>query len=748
MRTCPQCDSDSIETQDGTQVCTQCGHVLGESEIVNDVTFGETSAGAATVHGTQVSGSTGKHAMVGPGGRRYGDGTDSREATIYNAKQAIRNLCRQLNQESEDLHQTATRLFTLALNIGQGKQWFPNPETLERDAAGNLVQGRRSQYSYGACVYLAFRRKKIPIMLIEIADLIKVNVFVLGRAYLRLAQLLRFDPEQRSIDIMEPSIYIRRFARLLDFGDEYERVVEDASRLCIRFKNDWLVQGRRPSGITGACLLLAARMNNFRRSVAEVVQVVKVADVTLKKRLDEFRATPAAKMSIHDFRQLYNNVSDGAMPPSATSNQAQKARKGKEKKEEIARKISANAKREDVRGKNKADSSGVEMRSSKKWSSRTVGDGQRGEDDDGSESDDQADDLVDSDEGEASGAKEGALSAEANTDVEEQVDQVIADEVQGLLQSDRLRDDFDRVVHELEQSERRAKLTAAERQAQIGTSQAAARGAASGNEGSGVVEEVDALTTRPKKRARSGEEQASDSVAMKKSKLPAEDPKDPLANLDEEELDEYLLSKDEELVKERIWTEFNKEWLEESLQKAIKEEEDLKRGIQPKRSKPRKKPVLRDSSNAAGSSALESTVNMMKQKKFSRKINYSALGNLLPNQSGIVSAGGSRPHSELDDLGGIGAAYNMIGRAASQARSEASTGLGGESDFGSEDDKDIDRDRSRGSRANGKGRVPERAGRDSRSRDGGSDAGGFVSDGGAYSDAYAEEAYGYDDAYE
>ena len=79
---CPECKHGYIEQSDGTSVCTSCGYVFGESEIVNDVTFGETSNGAATVHGTQVSGATGKHSISGPGGRKYGDG-DSRALTVH-----------------------------------------------------------------------------------------------------------------------------------------------------------------------------------------------------------------------------------------------------------------------------------------------------------------------------------------------------------------------------------------------------------------------------------------------------------------------------------------------------------------------------------------------------------------------------------------------------------------------------------------------------------------------------------------
>ncbi|THG96823.1 hypothetical protein EW145_g7711 [Phellinidium pouzarii] len=43
-------------------------------------------------------------------------------------------------------------------------------------------------------------------------------------------------------------------------------------------------------------------MNNFRRSVQEVVQVVKIADTTLKKRLNEFKKTPSGALTLADFR--------------------------------------------------------------------------------------------------------------------------------------------------------------------------------------------------------------------------------------------------------------------------------------------------------------------------------------------------------------------------------------------------------------------------------------------------------------
>ena len=63
-------------------------------------------------------------------------------------------------------------------------------------------------------------------------------------------------------------------------------------------------------------------MNNFRRSVKEIVQVVKIADTTLKERLEAFRVTPSGALTLSNFRNVW--LEDKMDPPAST--------KGKEKK--------------------------------------------------------------------------------------------------------------------------------------------------------------------------------------------------------------------------------------------------------------------------------------------------------------------------------------------------------------------------------------------------------------------------------
>jgi len=168
---------------------------------------------------------------------------------------------------------------------------------------------------------------------------LKVNVFELGHTYLQLVQTLNLR-----LPLIDPSHYISRFAALLEFGDETPKVSTDAVRLIQRFDRDWMTKGRRPAGICGAALLLAARMNNFRRSVEEIVQVVKIADSTVRKRLEEFKGTRSGELTVADFRSVW--LEEEMDPPAFV--------KGKEREREETEAGDADEEVEGGRGKQKA----------------------------------------------------------------------------------------------------------------------------------------------------------------------------------------------------------------------------------------------------------------------------------------------------------------------------------------------------------------------------------------------------------
>ena len=217
---------------------------------------------------------------------------ESREITLKNARRKIEALAQQLSLRRDRIDM-AFHFFKLALNK-------------------HLTRGRKSTHVIAACVYITCRTESTPHMLIDFSDILQIDVYELGRTYLRLSQALCIN-----IPAMDPCLYVMRFAHRLELGDKTHEVSMTALRLVSRMKKDWIHFGRRPSGLCGAALLIAARMHGYNRSVYDVIKVVKVHESTLRKRLNEFGETPTSQLTLEEF----NNIDLDAMteeqdPPS------------------------------------------------------------------------------------------------------------------------------------------------------------------------------------------------------------------------------------------------------------------------------------------------------------------------------------------------------------------------------------------------------------------------------------------------
>ena len=122
------------------------------------------------------------------------------------------------------------------------------------------------------------------------------------------------NPNGTIINEINPEDLILRFAQRSEFGSETMKVANDAVRIVQRMKRDWMTPGRRPAGICGAALILAARMNNFRRTTREMVYIVKVNEMTIVKRLDEFKVLESSGLTVEEFRTI--DLERNADPPS------------------------------------------------------------------------------------------------------------------------------------------------------------------------------------------------------------------------------------------------------------------------------------------------------------------------------------------------------------------------------------------------------------------------------------------------
>ncbi|KAF7430671.1 transcription factor TFIIIB subunit brf1 [Pleurotus ostreatus] len=614
MPVCTDCGGTVIEydAAAGNGFCIKCGTVVEENTIVNEVSFGETSSGAAMVQGSFVGQGATHARLTGPYGNR--SSTESREQTIANASRKIQSIANVLHL-SDVVCLAATRLYTLAVEH-------------------KFTKGRKSLNVVAVCLYVACRQKETRnYMLIDFSDLLQVNVFELGHTYLQLVQTLNLR-----LPLVDPSHYISRFAALLEFGDETHRVAADAIRLVQRFDRDWMTRGRRPAGICGAALLLAARMNNFRRSIEEIVQVVKIADTTLKKRLDEFKRTPSGALTLADFRNVW--LDEEMDPPAFT--------KAKELEEAMRLAELEEQAQADGEGDSGAAESITKGKGKKRKRKR-----KRVDEEDEEDADVNAGNATDASLGRVpidpslldESILAGIIDAATGAELTSSTSYINIDPSLRPLSPDNIPQSLP--LHPTEPS-------LADETLAFSTEGTAASSTIAPNEPSqdpssppaektplflpldlpdvdevvnaALAEEVSSILANPQSSSLTEALEEREERRLAQAAVV-----DELLGLDESELDDFILTPDEVRIKERVWVELNRDYLEALAAKG----EQLESGGTSKSRKRRKTNKPRDASTAHGATAAESVRNLIKKNpRYSRRINYDALKDLFGDAGG------------------------------------------------------------------------------------------------------------------
>jgi transcription factor IIIB subunit 2 len=288
------CDKPDHKEDNGQLVCQYCGTVISDFVIVNDVTFGEAPSGAALVQGTTVHEGQRYAKLGGTSFRRGRSSEEVKESVLRTGKDELTRLANSL---------FITNLIDKAHHIFQLSRVHHFHLPISESAA--------------ICLYIASRQVRgSTILLIDFAERIRRNVFDLGASYKRFARAigLEYDLDINPVVEIEPLLY--KFAKRLEFGQATRQVANDAAKILARMDRDWIVSGRQPPALCGAALILAARMNNFRRSIREVVYVVRAGDATIHKRLEEFRRTKAGRLTVTQFREYGQRLRDQAEPPA------------------------------------------------------------------------------------------------------------------------------------------------------------------------------------------------------------------------------------------------------------------------------------------------------------------------------------------------------------------------------------------------------------------------------------------------
>ncbi|GJN83057.1 transcription factor TFIIIB subunit brf1 [Purpureocillium lilacinum] len=604
---CPNKACPKPNVVDGT--CQTCGRVADDSNIVAEVQFGETSSGAAIVQGSFVGADQAGVRSMGPAFRRVG-GSEDREKSIREARGLMQGYAQQLNI-SESLVTAGTQVFKLA-------------------SGANFIQGRTLASVAAVCLYAACRAEPpCKVMLIDLADLVQLNVFKLGRIFKKLNEVVPIGND--GLIPVYPEDLIWRFATKMEFHQETAKVAEDAVRLVKRMSRDWMVMGRRPSGICGACLLMAARMHNFRRTVREVVYIVKVTNHTIQNRLQEFNYTESSKMSVEDF--LKQDFLESSHDPPSFYRKSDEFRQILEEK-------------------------------SRKRKHSVNDEGGEGGDQEQSERNHEVE-------------KRHRRMTDAGADLSQAPAIKFRRDADGFIipphPSQIPRDDLNPIVEKMDDTDALESLAnefgdAIDDELDEGDNVDGAKGKGKGKakpqlpindeweqdeeELEGQIEEIfnDPLTyehalaySNAEQRARIHSNWALKQKPQREVSMAADIGEDEFA--DDPEVANCLLSPDEARIKELIWVNQNKDWLRKHQEKVFRKKIEADRPKQTRRR--RKRARMGEGQTSPASSAAEAAINVAKDRAWSKRINYDAIRSIfdVPNSGGLGSAATSRKTS-------------------------------------------------------------------------------------------------------
>lgn len=289
---CPYCNSLDIRVDPsrGDTTCGECGEVIEERKIISEVQFVQSSGTASLAgHFKRFSYQT------GPGN------SHSREIAIGKGATKIAWIADRL-QLSTHIQEAGKKTYALAVEL-------------------QFNTGRKTVLVASACLYLECRRNRSPQLLIDFADVLEQTVKTLGGVYMKLLRrLVGGEPGQALRDVegvpfVDPSLFIERFARKLDLGARQIVVQATANRIVQFMHRDWICIGRRPHGLCGSALLLAARYHGLQVSADQVAGVVRMSDSTLRSRMRELRTTPLAQLTRAEFEALESADAQGQAAP-------------------------------------------------------------------------------------------------------------------------------------------------------------------------------------------------------------------------------------------------------------------------------------------------------------------------------------------------------------------------------------------------------------------------------------------------
>jgi len=142
-----------------------------------------------------------------------------------------------------------------------------------------LVRGHSTEAVVAGVVYAVLRMYDIPRTLNEVSDVTGIDKKKVAKNFKYVSRNLNI----RTLPI-DPMNYVSRFASELQLKPKTQTKAMDIVQFAVK---EEITSGRSPKGIAAGALYIASKLNNEKRTQAEIAKVADVTEVTVRNSYKE-----------------------------------------------------------------------------------------------------------------------------------------------------------------------------------------------------------------------------------------------------------------------------------------------------------------------------------------------------------------------------------------------------------------------------------------------------------------------------
>jgi len=286
------CNKPSVQIRDGNRVCLNCGMIFQKEFVVNErraYTIQEIQNrkrteprwrdfGPRTMLPNTKTDSKGKsigakeQALFSRLSKIQNSLISSIERNFWEAKPKLKMLCSKLNVP-DYISDSAWKIYSLV-------------------AKKKLTMGRSINGFIAGALYASIRVHDFPRLLDEVCEASLTPRRTVHRSLAMIIREILPELNLRYQPITAERL-IYRFSNNLDLPMEIQK--KAVNMLKTASKNGLKRTGKDPKGLAAACIYIAAREGNMRKTQSTVADIAKITEVTLRSRSKQIRAKLAEK---------------------------------------------------------------------------------------------------------------------------------------------------------------------------------------------------------------------------------------------------------------------------------------------------------------------------------------------------------------------------------------------------------------------------------------------------------------------